>query len=163
MADAEDLYLRFGPGLYKYALALLANRAAAEDVIQQVFLAILKWPDLQMRSEVDYLRQAVRNECYSVARRIAAAPKESPLLEDIGDGGVDHVERIALEKCLRELPIEQREAVHFHVFEGLTFQQIGERIGASPNTVSARYRYALGKMRQSLIAPRAGESALNGK
>ena len=42
---------------------------------------------------------------------------------------------------------EQREVVHLHVFDGLTFREIAEASGASINTVAARYRYALAKLR----------------
>ena len=41
----------------------------------------------------------------------------------------------------------QREVVHLHVFDGLTFREIAEASGASINTVAARYRYALAKLR----------------
>ena len=42
---------------------------------------------------------------------------------------------------------QQREVVHLHLFEGLTFREIAEASGASLNTVAARYRYALAKLR----------------
>ncbi|MGH9312075.1 MAG: sigma factor [Vicinamibacterales bacterium] len=35
------LYDEHGPSLYRYALMLLANAAAAEDAVQQVFAAVL--------------------------------------------------------------------------------------------------------------------------
>jgi DNA-directed RNA polymerase specialized sigma24 family protein len=36
------------------------------------------------------------------------------------------------------------------VFEGLTFQEIGDLTGESINTVASRYRYALEKMKALL-------------
>jgi DNA-directed RNA polymerase specialized sigma24 family protein len=42
--------------------------------------------------------------------------------------------------------------VHLHVFEGWTFQQVADASDTSINTVAARYRYALGKLRQMLTA-----------
>jgi RNA polymerase sigma-70 factor (ECF subfamily) len=54
--------------------------------------------------------------------------------------------------AIRELPPEQREIVYLHVFEGLTFQEIATGLEASINTVAARYRYALGKLRQILTS-----------
>jgi RNA polymerase sigma factor (sigma-70 family) len=58
--------------------------------------------------------------------------------------------RLLLEDALRDLPPEQREVVHLHVFEGLTFKEIASEAGASINTVAARYRYALARMRTAL-------------
>ena len=46
--------------------------------------------------------------------------------------------------------MEQREVVHLHVFEGLTFQEVADAVGASINTVAGRYRYALAHMRAVL-------------
>jgi DNA-directed RNA polymerase specialized sigma24 family protein len=40
--EAGRLYDAFGASLYRYALMVLASREAAEDVIQQVFVALLE-------------------------------------------------------------------------------------------------------------------------
>ena len=56
----------------------------------------------------------------------------------------------ALEQALKALPPEQREVVHLHVYEGMTFQEVANATGESINTVSARYRYAVDKMRRLL-------------
>jgi pimeloyl-ACP methyl ester carboxylesterase len=56
-------------------------------------------------------------------------------------------ERLALEPGILLLSPEQREIVHLHVFDGLTFREIAEASGTSPNTVAAGYRYSLAKLR----------------
>jgi DNA-directed RNA polymerase specialized sigma24 family protein len=40
--------------------------------------------------------------------------------------------------------------IYWHVFEGLTFQEIADAAEESINTIAARYRYALAKLRQIL-------------
>jgi DNA-directed RNA polymerase specialized sigma24 family protein len=42
-----------------------------------------------------------------------------------------------------------------HVFDGMTFREIAEASGASINTVAARYRYALAKLRVLLDGVRS--------
>lgn len=37
------LYDRYGSSLYRYALMLLADSAAAEDAVQQVFASVLEY------------------------------------------------------------------------------------------------------------------------
>ena len=56
----------------------------------------------------------------------------------------------ALAQALKALPPEQREVVHLHVYEGMTFQEVAHATAESINTVSARYRYAVDKMRRLL-------------
>jgi RNA polymerase sigma-70 factor (ECF subfamily) len=150
-ARIENLYDAHGPSLYRYAVMLLADAAAAEDVVQQVFAAVLRQRG-PIENEAHYLRRAVRNECYSVLRARRSAPLSGPLLESIADAPDDPDERLALERAIRELPPEQREVIHLHVFEGWTFQQIAGASGCSINTVASRYRYAVARLRQVLTA-----------
>jgi RNA polymerase sigma-70 factor (ECF subfamily) len=145
------LYDTYGAALYRYAAMLLADPAAAEDAVQQVFAAILRRPP-DIEQEAHYLRRAVRNECYSHLRRrqsdIGHTAARS-LIEPV-TAGVAAEDRLALERAIRELSPEQREVIHLHVFEGMTFQEIADAADASINTISSRYRYALARLRELL-------------
>jgi RNA polymerase sigma-70 factor (ECF subfamily) len=146
-----ELYDRFAAGLYRYALMILADPPAAADVVQQVFVALLRL-DCAIESDERYLRRSVRNECYSALRRRQrdpGAPSE-PLLEVIAAADDRPDERLAIEQAMRTLPPEQREVVHLKVFEGMTFQEIADLCGESINTVASRYRYAIEKLRDQL-------------
>jgi RNA polymerase sigma-70 factor (ECF subfamily) len=146
-----QLYDRFGRALYRYAVMVLADPAAAADAVQTAFVGLLRKrapPDSPDR----YLRRAVRNECFSALRRrrrdvLATAV---PILEAVEAGRGCADERLALERALRLLPPEQREVVHLKVFEGMTFQEIADMTGESINTVASRYRYAIDKLRGQL-------------
>jgi RNA polymerase sigma-70 factor (ECF subfamily) len=131
---------------------LLADPAAAEDAVQQVFTSVLRsGASARLEADEPYLRRAIRNECYSMLRRrrirdpIQVEP--DALLEQIASADSKPDERLALERGIRLLTPEQREVVYLHVFDGLTFREIAEASGASINTVAARYRYALAKLR----------------
>lgn len=151
-AEVGRLYDGHGERLYRYALMLLAEPAAAEDALQQVFAALLKPGAVVPDTPAHYLTRAVRNECFTMLRRRRARGEvgDPPLLEASGPAGGSVEERLALEAALRELPPEQREVVHLHVYEGMTFQEVADAAGESINTVAARYRYALAKLRQAL-------------
>jgi RNA polymerase sigma-70 factor (ECF subfamily) len=56
--------------------------------------------------------------------------------------------RLALDK----LPPAQAEVVVLKIWEEMTFSEIGEVLGQSPNTAASRYRYALQKLAQHLYA-----------
>jgi RNA polymerase sigma-70 factor (ECF subfamily) len=147
-----QVYDRYGAALYRYAVMVLADPAGAADVVQTVFMALVR---RRSNPDVDehYLRRAVRNECFSALRRrrrdvLASA---APLLETAEGRSDRPAERLALEQALRELPPEQREVVHLKAFEGMTFQEIADLTGESINTVASRYRYAIEKLRVHLI------------
>ena len=109
------LYETYGASLYRYAVLLLADAAAAEDVVQQVFATILRQPQApRLHEEAHYLRTAVRNECYSHLRRLRSQRQlgdERALIEPVREGG-SREERIALERAIRDLPPEQREVIY---------------------------------------------------
>jgi RNA polymerase sigma-70 factor (ECF subfamily) len=146
-----QLFDRYGAALYRYALMVLTDPADAADVVQTVFVGLLRRrapPEFDER----YLRRAVRNECFSSLRRrrrdvLAGA---APILEAVEACRDRPDERLALERALRELPAEQREVVHLKVFEGMTFQEIADMTGESINTAASRYRYAIEKLRVQL-------------
>ena len=91
MGDAADdrrrfvagVYAESGPRLYRYALMILADRQDAEDVVQQVFAAVLSKRTLPLIDEVGvYFRTAVRNAAYSLLRqRRTARGAEELMLE----------------------------------------------------------------------------------
>jgi len=143
------VYAEAGPRLYRYALMILADRADAEDAIQQVFAAAMR-QTTAIDDEAAYFRTAVRNAAYSLLRRRRSArAADVPILEPVAPG-CSPAEQALLEQALRALPPDQREVVHLHVYEGMTFREIAEATGEPINTVAARYRYALDKLRKLL-------------
>src|SRR5216683_7002076 len=58
-------------------------------------------------------------------------------------------ERAAM-RCLAELPVEQREVIVLKIWHEYTFEEIGEVLETSPNTVAGRYRYGLQKLKAHL-------------
>lgn len=145
------LYDAHGAALYRYALMLLADHGAAEDAIQQVFATILRGSGT-IDNEAHYLRRAVRNECFSALRRRQAdRADERPLLEPVAPEGASADERMLIECALKTLPPDQREVIHLHVFEGMTFQEVADAAGESINTITSRYRYGLSKLRTAIV------------
>lgn len=145
-------FRRLGPALYAQALAIVADPATAEDVVQDAFVRVWRRRErLADLATIDgYLFTAVRHLALDEQRRgeratrrvLAAAPSPAP-----GGDGPD-VERI--DEALRGLPPEQREVVVLRVHLGLSFAEVAERIGAPLGTVHSRYRYAMTRLRERL-------------
>jgi RNA polymerase sigma-70 factor (ECF subfamily) len=146
--DARDLYERHGRALLAYACALLRDPSAAEDVLHQVFLNVLRGRAAMDGEPARYLFRAVRNTALNHIRgqsrevELAGAGiwLESP------DGSQETA--VALQSALRMLPDEQREAVVLKIWGQLTFEEAAAVVGVSPNTVASRYRYGLEKLRE---------------
>ena len=66
-AEIGRLYDQCGASLYRYALMILADPAAAADAVHDVFVAVMR-RGVALENPEHYLRRAVRNECYSVLR-----------------------------------------------------------------------------------------------
>jgi len=143
------LYDTYGASLYRYAAILLADPTAAEDVVQQVFTAILRRRP-RIEDEAHYLRRAVRNGCYSILRQRQQEVVRAETIIEVKADNIPNEHRLALELAVKELSPEQREVIGLHAFEGLTFQEIATGMDLSINTVAARYRYALARLRQIL-------------
>jgi RNA polymerase sigma-70 factor, ECF subfamily len=157
--DVARLYDSFGASLFRYALMLLGRREAAEDVIQQVFVGLIDRGAGHIKEPQTYLRAVVRNACYSQLRA-GRVRGDGAASDEILEGRPDTAEplsvedRLALQAAILALPAEQREVIHLHVFEGLTFKEVAAATGEPPNTVASRYRYALGKLRASFLGLR---------
>jgi len=148
-----DLYDRFAGTLFRHAAMILADRVAAGDAVHNVFVKLAKSGLGGDVGSLAYLRRAVRNECYSVmrTRRREIVAAVDPQLLEFAEGEDDQAaQRLALEQALQQLPAEQREVVHLKVWEGMTFQEIGDVTGEGLNTAASRYRYAIEKLRAIL-------------
>jgi RNA polymerase sigma-70 factor (ECF subfamily) len=158
----ELVFHRLGPALYRHALAILRDRSAAEDVVQDAFVRVWRRRSRLTREQrLDgYLFTAVRNLALDQLRRgkvaaasqvlVAVAPtaSEPPACDAEG-----------IDAALGALPPEQREVVVLHVHVGLSFAEIAGRTGTPLGTVHSRYRYAMTRLRDALRTHAPGGEA----
>ncbi|HXY01299.1 MAG TPA: RNA polymerase sigma factor [Candidatus Limnocylindrales bacterium] len=149
----KALYEKHGAALAAYACCCGLDFASAEDVVQQVFLKLLRGESRPAQAPLAYLYRAVRNAGlnYQRARRREAPFPEGELC--FGHPTADAAEVLSLQIALRELPEEQRETVFFRIWSGMTLQEIADMTETPLNTVASRYRYALEKLRAQLGTP----------
>jgi RNA polymerase sigma-70 factor, ECF subfamily len=149
----EALYDAYAVALYRHALAIVGCASDAEDVLQEVFLKLVRRRGGPIQELKAYLFTAVRHQAYSVLRQRQREPLQTDLdpasLTPAGcpeeTAGME-----AVREAVQALPAQQREVVILKVYEQLTFEEIGRAVRASVNTVASRYRYALKKLRQAL-------------
>jgi RNA polymerase sigma factor (sigma-70 family) len=154
------VYAKYRRLLLKLACGLVRDSAAAEDLVQDVFIRLAQSADrLQVNGSLKgYLIQSVVNGARNVnrdqrrSRCEALGPGEivGPD-EDRPDRWVLHHDRLRLlHAALAQLPPEQREVVTLHLRAELTFREIARLQDVSINTVQSRYRYGLEKLRAQM-------------
>jgi RNA polymerase sigma-70 factor (ECF subfamily) len=146
----EDLYEAKAAELILYGRALGLSHSEAEDVVQETFVALLQRG--QPPSKPDhYCVRSFRNRALNYRRglwRRLARELESHRWFEHSPGETPQ-ERAAM-RCLAGLPVEQREVIVLKIWHEYTFEEIGELLDTSPNTMAGRYRYGLQKLRACL-------------
>jgi RNA polymerase sigma-70 factor (ECF subfamily) len=148
--------------LLLYGRALGLSHAEGEDVLQETFMALLEIEEAPSKPE-HYCVRAFRNRALnhkrSLWRRIAREFESLRWFEKEEDETERESEAMA---CLAKLPPSQREVIVLKIWHEYTFEEIGELLEESPNTVAGRYRYGLQKLRVCLegAGEAAGEKAL---
>jgi len=151
VGEIELLYRQHGPALLLFALAITGERSRAQDAVQHVFLTLLENGKLRRADDKKaYLFGCVRNAILNERKRLE---RNRPLDESawFSPPDQDYAGEQNLRRALAALPDDQRQVVVLHVWGELTFAQIGDLLGVSANTVASRYRYALGKLRDSML------------
>jgi RNA polymerase sigma-70 factor, ECF subfamily len=162
--DVRELYDRHGAALVLYACAFVSDGGAAEDVVHNVFLKLLRGHQSVPDLPAAYLYRAVRNAALNVRRNRS---REEPLLNHelwLNHRAGDRNAALALEKAMRALPEEQMEIVVMRIWGGMTLEEAAEITGVPLNTAASRYRYAIAKLREQLkpnerFAPEGEETA----
>jgi RNA polymerase sigma-70 factor (ECF subfamily) len=154
------IYEMYEGDLLTLAANLLHDPATAEDVVQDVFIGLVRSaPRLELRRTLRaYLATAVANRVKDHYRRKPRMRLVS--LEDAGDvpAGCDGpVQRVIdgeqmqrLRSAVEELPYEQREVIMLRVHAGLKFREIAAHQNISVKTALSRYQYGLDKLRSML-------------
>ncbi|MGH3299883.1 MAG: SigE family RNA polymerase sigma factor [Trebonia sp.] len=144
------------PAVLRFAGVLTADRALAEDVVQEVLIrASKRWDRLQTLDRPElYVRKMIVNEYLSWRRRnwrllptgtaIETDHRESP------DYAMEHAERDALLAELGKLPRRQRTVLVLRYYQGLRDAEIADILGCKPGTVRGYASRALTALRVEL-------------
>jgi RNA polymerase sigma-70 factor, ECF subfamily len=152
----EGVYEAFHAPLRRFVLVRVGDAAAADDVLQEIYLRI--------HAHIDSLRDCSRLQAwvyqiarhtivdYYRARRPAAELLESLTLPD--DACVDNAEcelAGSLAAMIDDLPEKYRQALSMIVYEGLTQQEAAERLGLSLSGAKSRVQRAREKLKDMLL------------
>jgi RNA polymerase sigma-70 factor (sigma-E family) len=148
--------------MLRVAAVMLDDVTAAEDVVQEAFLAVHQsWERIRDRAQAaGYLHRSVVNGARSRLRRRGVVRRLhlAGLLGATGPGAVDSAETTALAgvtsgplvAALRALPRREREVVLFRHYLDLSEQQTATALGLRPGSVKAYGSRGLATLRATL-------------
>jgi RNA polymerase sigma-70 factor (ECF subfamily) len=153
------IYEKYESDLRTLAANLLDDKAAAEDVVHDVFVSFLKVVGrLELRSSlVGYLKTSVANRARDYLRKRQKQTVEVNDAEkgiSCDDGPVRLViqseELRKLGLAMSQIPYEQREAIVLHLHGRMKFKTIAKLQKVSIKTAHSRYRAGLDGLKSIL-------------
>jgi len=145
------LFERYHRRLYGFCYRMLDDRVAAQDVVQEVFVRVLKYRHKYRDSGSfeSWLFQIARNACSdSVKKRPTAHSLDDTPIARMLDPGhqacFQHSEEIAvLRQALMQLPPEKRELIILTRYQGMTYEQLAKLKHADVGTMRVRVHRAI--------------------
>jgi RNA polymerase sigma-70 factor, ECF subfamily len=139
-----------------YATSLTGNQDAALDVMQEVWIRVVR--NIRGLRAPGSLKPWLYAVTHGVAvdriRRDYSRDKaEQAQLDDafsIDEPGFDEEDAIAVRDALSRLGVKHREVLVLHFLRDLSIQEIAGVVGCSEGTVKSRIHYAKRQLRQIL-------------
>lgn len=167
----DEIIDLFGPRLYGYLYRLCGSRDDAEDLLQELFLRVVRTIDrYEHEGQLEaWLFRIATNLVRDRFRRAKRTPVHRSLDVEDGDGRPqatwtgeladpataspsDDVERREdvdrMQRALGELPRREREAVMLRHFSQLSFAQVADVMCTPLGTALARVHRGLAKLRK---------------
>ncbi len=150
------LYDRYSRLVFSLAVHILADRQLAEDITQDVFLALWRNAgsfDSEKGSLAGWLTVVTRHRAIDVVRKRSREYSES--LDLRTDRNAQRQIEISesttrMNAVLSGMPISQQVALRLSYFSGLTHAEISAETGIPLGTVKSRIRSALEFLRKAL-------------
>ena len=158
--DADEalvaLYTSHYRSLVRLSALLLHDTAAAEDVVQDAFVAMHRsWRRLRDPDKgLAYLRQTVVNRSRSRLRHLKVVERKAPALMPDADSAdtlaLRAVDRASVMDALRALPQRQREVLVLRYYADLSEAQIAEAMGISTGAVKSHASRGIAALRDTM-------------
>ena len=137
-----------------HAIGILGNREDAMDAVQDAFI-----DSFQSLNRFDLSRRfypwfyiILRNRCYKSAaartRQKTDSIEEAQILEP--SASMPYEELLLLDRALLQLDPEDREIITLKHLDGLTYEELAERLRIPEGTVMSRLFHARKRLRERL-------------
>lgn len=156
------LYDRHASALFPLALRIVRDKAEAEDVLHDAFVALAERAlqyDRSKGSVIAWLVTLVRNLAIDRTRRRdrrgslqreVLAFEPPAVVKDPEQLTAEAADRRRVQRALARLPEAQARTLWVAFFEGLAYPEIAEREGVALGTIKSRAARALSALRTAL-------------
>jgi RNA polymerase sigma-70 factor (ECF subfamily) len=161
----NKLYDRYNRLVYSVSLAIVGDRAIAEEATLDVFVQVWQRADTYRPEQAKvrtWLVAIARHHAIDILRMQKSRPEantvswnEASLHNGPPSHGLEENVQLSLQRkkvrdALAELPVDQREALMLAYFKGYTQAQIAETLKQPLGTIKTRIRLAMQKLRKLL-------------
>jgi RNA polymerase sigma factor (sigma-70 family) len=167
--ELDELYRSHAAEVFRYAYAVLGNRADAEDVTQTTFVNALRALERgeRPRTPKNWLITIAHNLIRQRFRQQQSRPRQVELDEQLPAAEAADDDGPSLDdlvRALQRIPPTQREALVLRELEGRSYVEIGELLDVSQSaleTLIFRARRSLAEELENLVTCDAAELALS--
>jgi RNA polymerase sigma-70 factor (ECF subfamily) len=161
-----ELYDQYAGFVYGLALRIIGDKQAAEDVTQDVFVAVWQDPGridadrgtlrgllgtMAHRRSVDAIRREEARR-----RRETRTSMEPTTAPDLADAAMRTYASQQVRHAVSCLPEAQRQALELAYFHGHTYRQVADLLGIPEGTAKSRLRLGLQRI-ADLLHPELSE------
>jgi RNA polymerase sigma-70 factor, ECF subfamily len=162
--EEAELYRRFAPRVRLFALRYLRNEAAAQDLMQRVFVVTLE----RLRAGDVRHHDAIGSFILGTSRTIMQADRRTHAHRQVlADQFADRAETVTmrdelldaprLHRCLEALPSRDRTILVLTFYAEKTSGEIAAEMQLAPGAVRVARHRALAKLRDCVLARSAAE------
>ena len=151
-AEVRAFVAARGSALSRTAYLLTGDRHAAEDLVQETYVEMVRrWSRIERGNPEPYVRRIMYSRFIDGLRRRRLSEWPSDALVEVADRdheASDAVDRIALTGALAQLTPRQRAFLVLRFYDDLTEVQTAQALGVSTSTVKSQTRVALQRLRE---------------
>lgn len=166
----EVLYNRYAPILYTIIKKIIGDSLRAEEILSEVFVIIwrkINYYDMKSNNPYCWLITVTRNKAIDSLRRSRMQageeieyndeyenyfiiPRLSPQIDELDLKTALSIQN-NIEEALHKLTDAQQYVIYLAYYEGLTQNQIAQKLKIPPQTVKSKIRLALTNLKDNLL------------
>jgi RNA polymerase sigma factor (sigma-70 family) len=150
------LFDRYQTPLYNFYTKMTQDRALSEDLMQEVFLRILRYrqsyrPGTTFRTWMYQIARNTRLDQVRKTRPETPHPSEPIAQTSYSDSAQQQQETATLQRALMQLPEDKRELLVLSRFQEMKYEEIARLLGCEVGAVKVRVYRALQQLREIFL------------